>query len=250
MSLNASVRQPYIPEFDPRPSTRAKRPRGAPTKKDKNQRIVAERRLQRRYDEMQKSIEAESNHVDMELLIASKENPTTRTTEAVEYALTWLDHKELFVSAWVNDYTHYKQVNTLRVEGMHQVLKQCLGGSQKDLFTVTEKMMNLMHRTCRDEDKSIDDNKIVLIELPAGAPTDSSLALPVVRKSDTTSMIRRTMHWLVFVTVPIFTAWRSCRKLPLSRRTPSSVLKTSRSCERWITLTITTSARNSTGNRK
>lgn len=85
-----------------------------------------------------------------ELAVESMQDDFTDALEAMEYALTWLDHKELFVSAWVKDYTHYKQVNTPRVEGMHQVLKQCMGGSQKDLSTVIEKTMNLMYRTCQD----------------------------------------------------------------------------------------------------
>lgn len=43
--------------------------------------------------------------------------------ELLDYiSKTWIKHKELFVVAWTNNYSHFGTVNTSRCEGLYGVL--------------------------------------------------------------------------------------------------------------------------------
>lgn len=58
-------------------------------------------------------------------------------TDEVGYIkTTWLDpYKEKLVKAWVNQYPHFDNVVTSRVEGIHGLLKSHLKISTLDLFS-------------------------------------------------------------------------------------------------------------------
>jgi hypothetical protein len=56
-------------------------------------------------------------------------------TEIGYLMTTWLNpHKEKFVRAWTDQWLHFDQYVTSRSEGIHQLVKSDLGGSQGDLF--------------------------------------------------------------------------------------------------------------------
>ena len=68
----------------------------------------------------------------------------------------WWMFKTMIVSAWTNQYTHFKLTETSRVEGAHSVIKKWLGSSQSDVLTLVTKLntyWNLhIHKVCHDDE--------------------------------------------------------------------------------------------------
>ncbi|KJK73860.1 hypothetical protein H634G_10866 [Metarhizium anisopliae BRIP 53293] len=55
----------------------------------------------------------------------------------------WLEpYKEKLVKAWVDQYAHFGNVATSRVEGIHSIIKDYIGTSQLDLFEVWRQIKN------------------------------------------------------------------------------------------------------------
>lgn len=63
---------------------------------------------------------------------------------AAYIADTWLVHKELFVSAWVDRYTHFNTVATSRAEGAHWIIKRNIGTSGADLQRAADRILRYL----------------------------------------------------------------------------------------------------------
>jgi hypothetical protein len=79
---------------------------------------------------------------------------------AVDYAIkTWLVWKEKLVSYWTDQYPHFGNKTTSRLEGLHAIMKQYIRVSTADLKGVFEKLQLFWDNQYRDLNQRLADQR-------------------------------------------------------------------------------------------
>ncbi|CAG8854728.1 12562_t:CDS:2, partial [Gigaspora margarita] len=83
--------------------------------------------------------------------------------EVIKYLQeTWITYKKCFVSAWTNDYLHFGNTVTSRVEAAHAALKRCLQSSTGNLESVHRKIVSLVKSQAREICAVISSQRIMV----------------------------------------------------------------------------------------
>jgi hypothetical protein len=72
---------------------------------------------------------------------------------------TWLPHKEKFVACFVDEFPHFGNASTSRVEGNHHVIKSYLRVSTLHLLTLTKQLGFMLANQCVELNAAIEKQK-------------------------------------------------------------------------------------------